>query len=68
MISTWELHTQLCESAAKRLQVLEGIIDDENTAPKVRVLAIAVLLNHGAGVPQVQVADYGGLFGTPSKQ
>ena len=67
MISTWELRTQLCESAAKRLQILEGIIDDENTAPKVRVLAIAVLLNHG--VPQVQVADYGvSMFGSPSKQ
>ncbi len=69
MTSPWELRTRLCESAAKRISVLESIADDENANPKHRILAIAVLLSHGAGVPQVvEQTGYATLFGTPSKQ
>ena len=53
MISAWELRNKLRESAAKRISVLEAIIDDENANPKVRVVALAVMLSHGFGIPQV---------------
>lgn len=68
MTQAWELRNRLCESAAKRLPILEKIADDENANPKVRVVAIAMLLQHGLGVPQVQTTDYAGLFGKASKQ
>ena len=66
--TSWELRLRLCESANQRISILEAIADDEDANPKHRILAIAVLLSHGAGVPQAQVAEYGGLFGSPSKQ
>ena len=68
-MTPWELRLKLCESANQRLSILEGIIDDRDVNPKVRVLAIAVLLNHGTGVPHVvEQTGYAGLFNTASKQ
>ena len=68
MTTAWELRLKLCESANKRISILESIADDTEANPKVRVVAIAVLLSHGVGIPQAQVVEYGGLFGSPSKQ
>ncbi len=66
---SWELRNRLLESANKRLSILEAIIDDESVKPKIRVLAVAVLLNHGAGVPQVvEQTGYASLFNAASKQ
>ena len=69
MTTAWELRLKLCESANQRISILEAIADDEDANPKHRILAIAVLLSHGSGIPQVQATDYGvSMFGSPSKQ
>lgn len=69
MISTWELRTQLCESANKRISILEAIADDKAASPKVRIVAIAVLLSYGLGLPQnIEQTGVATLFNTAPKQ
>ena len=69
MTTAWELRLKLCESANKRISILESIADNTEANPKVRVVAIAVLLSYGLGVAQgIDQPGVATLFGTPSKQ